>query len=69
MDVYVPWVDPEENKKTINKESSKILLKVIKNTMLAVAHRELTDEEYKDISKNPLPVYIKGILKNSTWRL
>lgn len=76
VDVYDPWVDPEEKKKSYNHG-------VIKNPFLntkkydaiivAVSHDEfknLNQDDYDKILKDEkIIIDIKGIVKNPSWRL
>ena len=76
VDVYDPWVDKEEEKKTYksgiindpfksNKKYSAIIV--------AVAHdqfKSITNESYKKISEGELILIdIKGIVEKPTWKL
>ncbi|MFY9143239.1 nucleotide sugar dehydrogenase [Sulfuricurvum sp.] len=76
VDVYDPWVDPNENKKhykhgiipdpfTHTKRYDAIIL--------AVAHdqfKKLRDEDFRNISTDaPVIIDVKGIIPNATWRL
>lgn len=76
VDVYDPWVDPNENKKhykhgiipdpfTHTKRYDAIIL--------AVAHdqfKKLRDEDFRHISTDaPVIIDVKGIIPNATWRL
>ena len=76
VDVYDPWVDKEEEKKTYKHglidspfESNKKYAAII----VAVAHNQfldLTDEDFASISQGiPIVVDIKGIVDNPSWRL
>ena len=76
VDVYDPWVDPNEKKQYYTHgiiknpfESSK----KYDSIMVAVAHKqfiELTMEDYSKLSDNEAVIIdIKGIVKNPTWRL
>ena len=77
IDVYDPWVDPNEPKKYLNHP----LLKSnpFKNSkkydaiVVAVAHKqfkELTQKDYSSIStKEPVIIDVKGIVDKPTWRL
>ncbi|SNR74806.1 UDP-N-acetyl-D-galactosamine dehydrogenase [Lutibacter agarilyticus] len=76
VDVYDPWVDPKEDKKSYThgvvanpfKESKKYDAIVV-----AVAHKQfkaLTEADYINISNdNPVIIDIKGIVENPSWRL
>ena len=76
IDVYDPWVDPNEKKQYYNHgiiqnpfESSKKYDSII----VAVAHKQfkkLTMEDYSSISNDEIvTIDIKGIVENPTWRL
>lgn len=76
VDVYDPWVDPEEEKKSY---SHGIIDNPFQNTkrydavITAVAHKQfkaLSMNDYYTIT-NPSPVLIdvKGIIESPTWRL
>ena len=76
VDVYDPWVDKEEEKKTYKHgliddpfQSGKKYAAVI----VAVAHSqfvELTEEDFASISEgSPIVIDIKGIVDNPSWRL
>ena len=76
VDVYDPWVDPNEKKQYYNHgiiqnpfESSKKYDSII----VAVAHKQfkkLTMEDYSSISNDEIvTIDIKGIVENPTWRL
>lgn len=76
VDVYDPWVDPEEEK---HHYRHGIIADPFKNSkkyhaiIVAVGHqkfKELTIEDYKAISVNdPIIIDVKGIVPNPTWRL
>ena len=76
VDVYDPWVDKEEEKKTYKHgliddpfQSNKKYAAII----VAVAHNEfveLTEKDFTSISGgNPIVIDIKGIVDNPSWRL
>ena len=76
VDVYDPWVDKEEEKKTYKHaliddpfQSDKKYAAVI----VAVAHNQfvkLKEEDYASISNgSPIVIDIKGIVDNPSWRL
>ncbi len=76
VDVYDPWVDKEEEKKTYKHgliddpfQSNKKYAAII----VAVAHNEfveLTEKDFTSISSgNPIVIDIKGIVDNPSWRL
>jgi UDP-N-acetyl-D-galactosamine dehydrogenase len=76
VDVYDPWVDPQENKRHYSHgiisdpfHSDKKYDAII----VAVAHEQfvqLNKEDYQKIStKEPLIIDIKGIVDDPTWRL
>jgi len=76
VDVYDPWVDPEEEKSHYKHgiiqnpfESDKKYDAIV----VAVAHQQfklLTQEDYTNISNDtPVIMDIKGIVTNPTWRL
>ncbi len=76
VDIYDPWVDPEEEKQHYKHgiidnpfESDKKYDAIV----VAVAHKQfmkLTEANYNKIStQNPVVMDIKGIVKNPTWRL
>ena len=76
VDVYDPWVDKEEEKKTYEHgliddpfQSGKKYAAII----VAVAHNQflgLTEEDFASISDvNPIVIDIKGIVDSPSWRL
>ena len=76
VDVYDPWVDKEEEKKTYKHgliddpfQSNKKYAAII----VAVAHNEfveLTEKDFTSIScGDPIVIDIKGIVDNPSWRL
>lgn len=76
VDVYDPWVNPEEEKSHYKHgiiddpfENNKMYDSIV----VAVAHqqfKEFTDDDYASISKGiPVIMDIKGIVKNPNWRL
>ena len=76
VDVYDPWVDPEEEKQhykhgIINDPFN--AKKKYDGIVVAVAHyqfKALSQEMYKNISnENPVIIDIKGIVENPSWRL
>lgn len=76
VDVYDPWVNPEEEKKHYKYgviENPFLNTKKYDSIVVAVAHKqfkELSKDDYKKIS-NDIPVImdIKGIVKSPNWRL
>lgn len=76
VDVYDPWVNPEEEK---HHYSHGIITDPFKNSkkyhaiIVAVGHqkfKELNMTDYKSISVNePIIIDVKGIVENPTWRL
>lgn len=76
VDVYDPWVNPEEEKSHYNHG---IIENPFQNgekydsIIVAVAHeqfKKLTENDYTTISKGiPIIMDIKGIVKNPNWRL
>lgn len=76
VDVYDPWVDPNENKKHYKHG---IISDPFSNTkrydaiILAVAHnqfKKLHDDDFRKISTDqPVIIDVKGIIPNATWRL
>ena len=76
VDVYDPWVDPEEEK---HHYRHGIIADPFKNSkkynaiIVAVGHqkfKELSMDDYKAISVNePIIIDVKGIVPNPTWRL
>jgi len=76
VDVYDPWVDPAENKKSYKYGIIKNPFendKKYDSVIVAVAHtqfKNLSEDDFKKISKkDPLLIDVKGILKNPAWRL
>ncbi len=76
IDVYDPWVDKEEEKKTYKHgliENPFQSTKKYAAIVVAVAHDqfiELTDEDYASVSEgSPVVIDIKGIVDNPSWRL
>ncbi|MBJ09932.1 MAG: Vi polysaccharide biosynthesis protein VipA/TviB [Flavobacteriales bacterium] len=76
VDVYDPWVDKEEEKRTYNHgliedpfQSNKKYAAII----VAVSHNqflELTNNDFASISEgSPVVIDIKGIVDNPSWRL
>jgi len=76
VDVYDPWVDPEEEKHHYSHgiianpmESNKKYDAIV----VAVAHKQfiaLTQDDYKKLSTDtPIIIDIKGIVEKPTWRL
>ena len=76
VDVYDPWVDKEEEKRTYNHgliedpfQSNKKYAAII----VAVSHYqflELTKNDFASISEgSPVVIDIKGIVDNPSWRL
>ena len=76
VDVYDPWVDPKEKKKTYKHgiitnplESNKKYDAIV----VAVAHKQFksyTDRDYSHLSNNKkIVIDIKNIVQNPTWRL
>lgn len=76
VDVYDPWVNPEEEK---HHYSHGIITDPFKNSkkyhaiIVAVGHqkfKQLNMTDYKSISVNePIIIDVKGIVENPTWRL
>lgn len=76
VDVYDPWVDPNEDKKNYKHG---IIMNPFENdkkydaVVVAVAHKQfitLNDEDYRRISNDePVIIDIKGIVKTPSWRL
>lgn len=76
VDIYDPWVDPNENKKHYKHG---IISDPFANTkqydaiILAVAHdqfKKIQDEDFRKISTDtPVIIDVKGIIPNATWRL
>ncbi len=76
VDVYDPWVDPNENKKHYKHGIIADPFGAAKRydaIVVAVAHsqfRELPREAYERISTpEPVLIDVKGIVENPTWRL
>ena len=76
VDVYDPWVDKEEEKKTYKHgliENPFQSTKKYAAVVVAVAHNqflELKDEDYASISEgSPVVIDIKGVVDNPSWRL
>ena len=76
IDVYDPWIDPEENKKSYTHGIIPNPLKGSKKydaIVVAVGHKQFKsykDEDYSQLSKNQKVVIdIKNIVANPTWRL
>jgi UDP-N-acetyl-D-galactosamine dehydrogenase len=76
VDVYDPWVDKEEEKKTYKHgliENPFQSTNKYAAVVVAVAHNqfiELNDEDYASISEGrPVVIDIKGIVDNPSWRL
>lgn len=76
IDVYDPWVDIEEEKKTYKHgliENPFLSTKKYAAIIVAVAHNqftELKDEDYASVSDgSPVVIDIKGIVDNPSWRL
>ena len=76
VDVYDPWVDPKEKKKTYTHGIISNPLEGNKKydaIVVAVGHKQFksyTDEDYLQLSKNTKVVIdIKNIVQNATWRL
>ncbi|MGK0448856.1 MAG: UDP-N-acetyl-D-galactosamine dehydrogenase [Polaribacter sp.] len=76
VDVYDPWVDPQENKKSYSHGIIYNPLETAKQydaIVVAVAHKQfkgLKDSDYQKLSHGkPIIIDIKGIVKNPTWRL
>ena len=76
VDVYDPWVDPNENKKQYRHgiipnpfETEKQYDAIV----VAVAHRQFTALERADFehisTPDPVLIDVKGIVENPTWRL
>ena len=76
VDVYDPWVDKEEEKRTYkhglikdpfqsNKKYAAIIVAVAHNQFI-----ELTENDFASISEgSPVLIDIKGIVENPSWRL
>jgi UDP-N-acetyl-D-galactosamine dehydrogenase len=76
IDVYDPWVDPEEPKQYYTHGQIKNPFESDKkydSIVLAVAHnqfKKLSRNEYEKIStKEAVLIDVKGIIENPTWRL
>ena len=76
MDVFDPWVDPEEDKHHYKHGIIPDPFKGSKkydSIVVAVAHKQfikLSQIDYKSISsKDAVLIDIKGIVENPTWRL
>ena len=76
IDVYDPWVDPKEKKKSYTHGIISNPLEGNKKydaIVVAVGHKQFksyTDEDYLQLSKNTKVVIdIKNIVQNSTWKL
>ena len=76
VDVYDPWVDKEEEKKTYKHgliENPFQSTKKYAAVVVAVAHNQfikLKDEDYASISEgSPVVIDIKGVVDNPSWRL
>ena len=76
VDVYDPWVDPDEPKQHYKHGLIKNPFKEEKrydSIILAVAHKQfklLDRKEYENIStQEAVIIDVKGIIKNPTWRL
>jgi len=76
VDVYDPWVDPEEEKHHYKHGIIKDPFKSDKkydSIVVAVAHKEfkeLSQADYEAISSDtPVIIDIKGIVENPSWRL
>ena len=76
VDVYDPWVDPKEKKKSYTHGIISNPLEGNKKydaIVVAVGHKQFksyTDEDYLQLSKNTKVVIdIKNIVQNSTWKL
>ena len=76
IDVYDPWVDPDEEKTHYTHGIIEDPFKSDKkydSIVVAVAHKQfiaLTEDDYKKISKDtPVIMDIKGIVPNPNWRL
>lgn len=76
IDVYDPWVDKEEEKKTYKLgliENPFQSTKKYAAIVVAVAHnqfKELKGEDYASVSEgNPVVIDIKGIVDKPSWRL
>jgi UDP-N-acetyl-D-galactosamine dehydrogenase len=76
VDVYDPWVDKNEEKKSFKRKLIDNPFKADKKysaIIIAVAHHqfvELTHDQYVSISDgDPILIDIKGIVEKPTWRL
>ena len=76
VDIYDPWVDPNEDKKSYSHGIVQNPLETGNKydaIVVAVAHKqfkELVDIDYKKLSKGkPIVIDIKGIVKKPSWRL
>jgi len=76
VDVYDPWVDPEEEKHHYRHGIIKDPFKANKkydSIVVAVSHKQfiaLSEDDYKSISSDaPVIMDIKGIVPNPSWRL
>jgi len=76
IDVYDPWVDPEEEKQHYTHGLINDPTKTDKKydaIVVAVAHKQfiaLTQDDYVNLSnKTPIIIDIKGIVEKPTWRL
>ncbi len=76
VDVYDPWVDPNEPKKWYKHgliEDPMQSDKKYDSIILAVAHgqfKDLSMKEYRKLStENPVLIDVKGIIEEPTWRL
>ncbi len=76
VDVYDPWVDPDEPKQHYHHGLIANPFKAQKkydSIILAVAHQQfkaLTMEDYQNISTpEPVLIDVKGIIEKPTWRL
>ncbi len=76
VDVYDPWVDPEEEKHHYKHGIIKNPFESDKkydSIVVAVAHKQfivLSEDDYKNISStSPVIMDIKGIVPNPSWRL
>ena len=76
IDVFDPWVDPDEKKKSYT--HGLITTPFLKDKkydciVFAVAHDEFKNIEQSDLDKisnnNLVTIDVKGIVKNPTWRL
>ncbi|WP_345985421.1 nucleotide sugar dehydrogenase [Sulfurimonas sp. HSL-1656] len=76
VDVYDPWVDPNENKKQYRHGIISNPFETEKRydaIVVAVAHRQFTALEQVDFERistpEPVLIDVKGIVENPTWRL